>query len=126
VADRHAGAKQTASWTSRAKDAQERWETYVAPEVARLENEIGKIQDTVDQLVARRERQGAAYRLGVDRRWSLQCDAHQLAVGLDSHRDRLGGIPRPAPRRPQGQTRKPQVPAPTPQPEPMSRSRLGM
>jgi len=75
------------------KDAQERWETYVAPEVVRLETEITRHQGTVDQLTARRERQTAAARFSVERRWSLQSDVHRLAVRLDSHRDKLDGIP---------------------------------
>jgi len=124
--DRRAGAKKVATWAGREKDAEERWQTYVAPEAARLETEIARHGVTVDQLTARRETQAAAYRLGVERGWSLQCDAHQLAVGIASHRDKLDGVPRRAPRRSTGQSRKSPVLNPTPQREPVDQPRLGM
>jgi len=123
--DRRAGAKQADHWTGREKDAQERWETYVAPEVVRLETEITRHQGTVDQLTARRERQTAAARFSVERRWSLQSDVHRLAVRLDSHRDKLDGIPQLVPRRPPGASRKSRAPGSSPQYELPSRQRLG-
>jgi conjugative relaxase-like TrwC/TraI family protein len=123
--DRRAGAKQTVNWARREKHAEERWQTYGAPEAARLESEIERHRAVVEQLTARREAQAAAHRLSVERRWTLQCDAHQLAVGVGSHRDNLDGSPPPAPRRRQDQTRQPPVPAPTPKRQPIDRPRLG-
>jgi hypothetical protein len=124
--DRRAGAKKEAKWAAREKDVEERWQKYVAPEIARFDAEIARHQGTVDQLIVRREAQAAASRLAIERRWALQCDAHHLAVGLDSHRDQLDGIPRPARRRSQGQSRKLRDTHSTPQLEPIDRPRLGM
>jgi hypothetical protein len=120
-----AEAKKAVHWTGREKDAAERWQTYVAPEAARLESEIERHRAVIEELTARRESQAAASRLGGERRWNLQRDAHRLAVGLDSHRSKFDGIPG-APRRSSGQTRKAAVPSPTPQHEPVNRPRLGM
>jgi conjugative relaxase-like TrwC/TraI family protein len=118
--DRHAGAKKAATWVTLERDAQERWQSYVAPEAARLDAEIAQRRRSVEQLTAARERQAAASRLTVERRWRLECTATQIAAGLDSHRDQLDGMPHKPDPRPSARNLR----APAPSPHYQSPSRL--
>jgi hypothetical protein len=92
--ERHAAAKEVASWTKRSAEAEERWRIHLLPEAARLDTEIAHRQDAVEQLTARVDRQAAASRLSRHRAWELHRTAGQLAAGLEVHRDQLDGIPR--------------------------------
>lgn len=75
--DRHAAAKEAASWVEHEKDAQQRWATYAAPEVARLDTELARHKVAVEQLTGRLERPNAASRLTGERRRNL----HRIASG---------------------------------------------
>ncbi|MGA8682079.1 MAG: MobF family relaxase [Acidimicrobiales bacterium] len=120
VANREAG-----SWAERAKDAEQRSQTHVVPEAARLDAEIARHRGDVERLAARLERQEARSRLSRERTWDLCRTADGLAAGLDAHRDRLDGIRRrSAPQPVPAGNRQLRRPDPTPHHEP-PRPQLG-
>jgi conjugative relaxase-like TrwC/TraI family protein len=90
--DRHTAAKEAAGWAEREKDAQQRWETHVVPEAARLDAELGRHRAAVELLTTRLERQAAAFKLSGERARQLHRTAGRLAAGLEAHRDRLDGL----------------------------------
>jgi hypothetical protein len=122
---RHAAAKEATSWAEREAGAQRRFQSHVAPEAARLNNEITRHQAAVEQLASRFERQRVASALTGETSRNLHRTISRLTAGLDTHRDRLDGISRtprqPAPRS-AGQVR---VFDPTPQQEAVTRPDLG-
>ena len=76
--------------------AQRQWDDLVAPELARLDDEVASVEAEVGQLAAAVQR----YRAGAGepaRRWlEAQRSAGTLAKGLDAYRDQLDGLARPA------------------------------
>ena len=55
--ERRAAAKQAATWAEREADASQRWQTHVAPEIARLDADIQQLENTIADLVTRAEKQ---------------------------------------------------------------------
>lgn len=90
--DRHSAAKEAASWADREKDAQQRCETHVVPEAARLDAELHRRRAAAELLTTRLECQAAASKLSSERIRQLRRAAGRLAVGLEAHRDRLDGL----------------------------------
>jgi hypothetical protein len=93
--DRRSSAKHLDGCIQREVEAQEGWETHVAPEVARLDNLIAGQKATLEQLTAGHERQEATARQIFEEASRLQRGASRLAAGLEEYRNDLYGIPRP-------------------------------
>jgi hypothetical protein len=91
--DRHAGRKEAAQWAKREADAQQRRTAHVAPEIARLDQEIGRHQATFDHAASRLERRQAATQTviqdGLEQRWQ----ASRLADRITAERNHLDGAP---------------------------------
>ena len=97
--DRRSSAKQLAGLIQREAEAHQSWKTHVAPEAARLDALIARLQDSTEQLTACEDRQEEAAQKLAEQARNLRRRAARLAVGLDAYRNQADGIPRrPAPR----------------------------
>ena len=79
-----------------ANDAQCHWNALVAPELARLDGEVAKVEAAVEQLTAavQRHRTTSAE---LARRWfEAERTSGTLTRGLDAYRDQIDGVARPA------------------------------
>jgi conjugative relaxase-like TrwC/TraI family protein len=96
--DRRAARKEAAFWAERELDAQQRWETYVAPEAVRLDRQILHFEAELGLLETRaaveRTRYLASIRLGDDPHQDTR-----LERAVHAYRDRLDGIPATEPLR---------------------------
>jgi hypothetical protein len=93
--DRRSSAKHLDRGIQREVQAQNGWETHVAPEVARLDNLVAGQKVTLEQLTARHERQETTSRLLLEEARSVQRSASRLAGGLEEYRNDLYGVLRP-------------------------------
>jgi hypothetical protein len=91
--DRHAGRKDATYWVRLEADAQQRCTAHVAPEIARLDQEIVGHQATIDHAASRLERRQAATQTvlqdGHEQRWQ----ASRFADRIAAERDHLDGVP---------------------------------
>jgi len=101
--ERRAAAKESAAVAVQLADAEGRWETFVAPEVARLEAAIYTSRQEVEGLVASQEREAARWRHLAAQGHRARHAADQFTYGLAVYREGLEGeeghTPRPG-RRP--------------------------
>jgi hypothetical protein len=91
--DRRGARKEAADWTVREADAQQRWSAHVAPEIARLDQEIARHQATLDQAAARLDRQQAASNGVIDHGLQQQRNARNFDDYLKAYRDKIDGVP---------------------------------
>jgi conjugative relaxase-like TrwC/TraI family protein len=91
--DRHASRKEAGLWAQRALDAQQRWDTHVAPLIARLDEQIACHQSTLEGAATRYEHQRAANRAVIDHGLQQRQFAKNLARRVGAERDRLDGVP---------------------------------
>jgi conjugative relaxase-like TrwC/TraI family protein len=91
--DRHAARKEAGVWAQRELDAQQRWETQVAPTIARLDQEIALHQTTLDGAANRFEHRQAASRVVIHHGLEQQRHARNLAQRLGAVRNHLDGVP---------------------------------
>jgi hypothetical protein len=91
--ERHAARKETGACTERELDAQQRWETHVAPMIARLDQEIALHQTSLDQATNRFELRQAAGRAVIDHGLEQQRHARNLAQRVGAERNHLDGVP---------------------------------
>lgn len=96
--ERRAAAKESVAAAAQLADVEGRWETYVAPEVARLEAAIRTSGHEVEGLVASQEREAARWRRLATRGHSARHAADQFAYGLAVYREALEGEEGHAPR----------------------------
>jgi hypothetical protein len=91
--DRQAGRKDAAYWVRLEADAQQRCTAHVAPEIARLDQEIAGHQATIDHAASRLERRQAATQTvlqdGHEQRWQ----ASRFADRIATERDHLDCVP---------------------------------
>jgi conjugative relaxase-like TrwC/TraI family protein len=93
--DRHAARKQASMWAQREVDAQQRWDTNVAPTIARLDHDIAERQATLEHAAERFQQQRAASRAVIDHGHDQQDHASRLAQRTAAHRNHLDGLPSP-------------------------------
>jgi conjugative relaxase-like TrwC/TraI family protein len=91
--DRHTARKEAGVWAQREADAQQRWETQVAPTIARLDQEIALHQTSLHRAANRFEHRQAASRAVVDYGLEQQRHARNLAQRLAVERNHLDGLP---------------------------------
>ena len=97
--DRRSSAKHLAGLIQREAGAHQSWKTHVAPEAARLDALIARLQDSTERLTAHQDRQEEAAQKLAEEARNLRRRAARLAVGLDAYRHQVDGIPRrPVPR----------------------------
>ena len=106
---RRAAAKESAVVAGQLADAERRWRTHVAPELARLEAQVFEGQGAVGSLLAHQEAQAARWWPLAERGHALKRDVQRFAVGLTSYREGLDGKRTSAPKHVGG----PLYPAPT-------------
>ncbi len=91
--DRHAGRHEAAYWVRLEADAHQRCIAHVAPEIARLDQEIGRHQATIDHAANRLKRREAATQAvlqdGHEQRWQ----ASRFADRITAEHDHLDGAP---------------------------------
>ena len=107
--DRRAAAKEAANWAAREADAQQRWETHVVPEAARLDDELDRHRAAIELLTTRLEREAAASKLSGEEARQLHRASGPLAAGLEAHRDGLDGLAHPPARSAPGHTHQVRV-----------------
>jgi hypothetical protein len=91
--DRHAARKEAGVWAQRELDAQQRWESQVAPTIARLDREIALHQTSLDRAAKRFEHRQAASRAVIDYGLGQQRHTRNLARRLAAQRNHLDGVP---------------------------------
>ncbi len=91
--DRHAASKQAKQWDRREGDAQQRWDTLVAPRIDCLDQEIARHQATLDHASARFERRKASTGAVIDHGRQHQRQVWALAGRLDHRRAEIDGLP---------------------------------
>jgi hypothetical protein len=77
--DRHAARKEAQAWAQREVDANQRWETHVAPSLTQLHREIALHQACLDWAANRFKHQQAASRAVIDHALEQQRQARNLA-----------------------------------------------
>jgi len=95
--DRHRASRRLPILGEAANDAQSHWDAVVAPELARLDGEVAKAEAAVQQLTAvvQRHRTTSGH---LARRWlEAERTSGTLSRRLDTHRDQIDGVTRPAP-----------------------------
>ena len=124
--NRRSAAKHLEGCSQREAQALKSWGTHVAPEIARLDNLIVAQKATLEQLIARHERQETTARQLLEEAGSLQRSASRLAGRLEEHRNDLYGILRPpVDQRTLARLRQPPVTASTPGPQRQDTPSLG-
>ena len=103
------GGQESAVVAGQLADAERRWRTHVAPELARLEAQVFEGQGAVGSLLAHQEAQAARWWPLAERGHALKRDVQRFAVGLTSYREGLDGKRTSAPKHVGG----PLYPAPT-------------
>jgi hypothetical protein len=91
--DRHVARKETGLWAQRELDAQQRWDTHVAPMIARLDEQIARHQSTLQGAATRYEHQQAASQAVIDHGLQQQRQAKNLARTISDERNQLDGLP---------------------------------
>jgi hypothetical protein len=91
--DRHAARKEAGVWALREADAQQRWESQVAPIKTRLDQEIAFHQSRLDRAANRFQHRQAASRGVIDHGLEHQRHARKLAQRLGAVRNHLDGLP---------------------------------
>jgi hypothetical protein len=91
--DRHCARKQNGQWTQQQAHALQRWATYVAPQVTRLDQEIARLQTTLEQAAARLDHHEATIKKVVEHGLDQQCLACHIGDQLKECRDNIDGVP---------------------------------
>jgi conjugative relaxase-like TrwC/TraI family protein len=91
--DRRGARKEAGVWAQREIDAQQQWETHVAPTITRLDEAIALHQACLDRGIERFEDRQAASRAVIDHGLEQQRHARNLAERLAAERNHLDGVP---------------------------------
>jgi hypothetical protein len=91
--DRHAARKQAAMAVERETEAERRWHTHVAPEIARLDQEIARHESTLNGAARRFERRQADTNAVLEHALEQQRAARNLNEHLAIRRNRMDGVP---------------------------------
>jgi hypothetical protein len=91
--DRHAARKEAVVWAQREVDAEQRWETHVAPVISRLDQEISRHQASLDRAANRYESRLATSRRVIGHGLEQQRHASNIAHRLAAERNHLDGLP---------------------------------
>jgi conjugative relaxase-like TrwC/TraI family protein len=123
---RHAASKEAALWAKREADAEQRWQSQVAPEITKLDQEIARHQATLEGASARFDGRRAATNAVVDHALQQQRHGDKLADQLSAHRDNIDGVPSATDMR-RAATRRAQLQSlmNAPEPEPPATHHLG-
>ena len=89
--ERRAAAKESAAEAAHLSDAEGRWQAYVGPEEARLEDAIYQARRDVEGIVASQERPAARWWALAERGHAAGRVAQRSAVGLAGYREVLDG-----------------------------------
>jgi hypothetical protein len=91
--DRLAARKQAAIAAEREAEAERRWQTHVAPEIARLDQQIVRHESTLRGAATEFERQQGATNAVLDHALAHQRAARSFNQGLAAERARIDGVP---------------------------------
>jgi hypothetical protein len=91
--DRRAARKEAGVWAQREVDAQERWDTHVAPAIARLDQELARHQASLDRAGNRFEHRQAASRAVIAHGLEQHRYVTNLSDRLRAERNHLDGVP---------------------------------
>jgi hypothetical protein len=91
--DRRAARKQIRESAEKEADAQQRCTAHVAPQIAPLDQEIGRHQTTLERTTARLDRQETTTIAVVEDGLQHQRHTRHLADQLRDYRDKIDGVP---------------------------------
>jgi conjugative relaxase-like TrwC/TraI family protein len=96
--DRHTARRETRRWAQRELEAEQRWDTHVAPLISRLDEQIADQQASLEAAAGCFQHGLAAGQTVIGHCLEAQRHAGSLARRLAAERDRLDGLPTAADR----------------------------